>query len=72
MTHLTENMMFGELCAFVRMRGSQKSAANDLGISCQYLSDLLMHKRKLTRAIVTKLGYKPVVIYVPCDSEACK
>lgn len=50
------------LIAFVLERGTQRQAADVLGISQQYLSDLLSGRRTFSAAMLKKLGLKTVIV----------
>ena len=56
------------LDAHVREHGTQRGAADALGISSVYLSDLLNGRRDIG-ALAERLGYRPRTIYVPNDGE---
>ena len=43
---------------------SQKVVAEQLGISPQYLSDILMARRDLSDNVIVKLGFMKVSVYV--------
>lgn len=45
------------LVAFVMGHGSQKDAAADLGISPQYLTDILYRRRVMSQAVASRLGF---------------
>ena len=51
-----------ELEKQVRRAGTQKDAATALGISPQYLNDLLQGRRDASDNILEKLGLKRVVV----------
>ena len=43
--------------AYVNMCGSQKEAAHRLGVSAQYISDLLRGRRRVSESIANKFGF---------------
>lgn len=45
---------------FVECCGSQKKAAELLGISPQYLSDILIGRRDISAKVARMFGYEPV------------
>lgn len=45
--------------------GSQKRTAEALGISPQYLHDILSGKREITARVAAHFGVKPLLIWVP-------
>lgn len=49
----------------VEVEGSQAEAAKQLGVSAQYLSDVLTHKREPGAKILNAMGWKAKTIYVP-------
>ena len=51
------NILLGELRHFIKDK-TQKEAAKKLGISPQYLNDLLKQHRPITEKIAGKLGWK--------------
>lgn len=51
------------LHAVVATAGSRQRAAKQLGVSAQYLGDVLHGRRDLSGKIVTALGYRRVVLY---------
>jgi DNA-binding transcriptional regulator YdaS (Cro superfamily) len=51
-----------ELEKHVKRAGSQKDAASVLGISPQYLNDLLLGRREASEAILQKLGLRRVIV----------
>lgn len=46
------------LAAFVKRHGTQTAAAEHLGLSSQYVSDLLKGYRKCSARVLDKLGYR--------------
>jgi len=46
---------------------TQKDVAKDLGISPQYLSDILKGRREISTEIARRLGFERVVTYVRFD-----
>jgi DNA-binding transcriptional regulator YdaS (Cro superfamily) len=53
-----------ELRLVVEVNGSQKEAARVLGISPQYLCDLLRGRREFSAAVADVLGFQRVVSYL--------
>ena len=51
-----------ELQKRVERAGSQKQAAEELGISPQYLNDLLQERRGASDNVLEKLGLKRIVV----------
>ena len=45
-------------------RSSQKELADELGISPQYLSDVLKGRREISAQLASKLGYERVITFV--------
>lgn len=44
---------------------TQKQAAAELGISAQYLSDVLNGHRPMSEKLASKLGWEKIVTWVP-------
>ena len=57
------------LAAWVAGFRSQKQAARALGVSPQYLSDLLRGSRLPTDRVLLKVGLKRLTIYVELESS---
>jgi plasmid maintenance system antidote protein VapI len=55
---MDDTKVLTELKYFVNSCGSQKEAAKSLGISTQYLNDLLRSRRNISEEIAGKFGYK--------------
>ena len=55
-----------ELEKCVAKAGSQKEAARLLGISTQYLNDLLRGRREASARVLGKLGLRRVVVRNKC------
>ena len=51
------------LVRFVKSRRTQKRAAKDLGISQQYLCDVLKGRREISATLADQLGYERVVMF---------
>jgi transcriptional regulator with XRE-family HTH domain len=60
--HYTAVNVIQELEKQVSRHGSQKAAATALGISAQYLNDLLQGRRDASDNILEKLGLRRVVV----------
>lgn len=56
------------LDAHVKEHGTQRAAADALGISPVYLSDVLNGRRDIA-ALAERLGYRPLTLYIPADGE---
>ena len=52
----------------VEIEGSKVKAAKQLGVSAQYLNDVLSHKREPGPKILKAMGWKSKTIYVPDHS----
>lgn len=44
---------------------SQKEVAEELGVSAQYLNDVLLERRKPGKSILVPLGLEQVALYLP-------
>ena len=60
---LTEHNALKHLKALVVKLGSQRKVANHLGITQQYLCDILAGKRHISSAVAHKLGFERAVIF---------
>lgn len=58
-----ELYVYRALRDFVKDAGSQKLAANVLGISQQYLCDLLKGRRDFSDLVCERLGFERIVLY---------
>ncbi len=47
--------------------GSQKTFAEKIGVSAQYVCDCLQGRREIGKSIAVPLGYQPVTIYIPIE-----
>lgn len=50
-------------------KSSQKDVAAELGVSPQYLNDVLLYRRDISHPLARKLGYEKISYYLP-DEEA--
>lgn len=50
--------------ALVKAAGTQKTVAKALGISQQYLCEVLSGRRDVSRSLAVKLGYRRVIAFV--------
>ncbi len=55
--------VIAELVELVKRQGSQKQAAKFLGISEQYLADVLRGRRAPGKKVLEALGLQKVVVY---------
>lgn len=62
---LTEEQLQAELREQLRLAGSQLALAEELGISPQYLNDILHRGRALGPKVLRALGYRRVTVYEP-------
>lgn len=63
-TGLTQETMVIMLRDLVAAMGTAKAAAESLGISDQYLCDILRGRRDISAALAHKLGFERRVIYI--------
>jgi len=68
----TQELVF----ALVLREGSQKKAAEALGVSPQYLNDIMRGRREISDAVAAKFGLERVVVYMqrmaPFDEDGAK
>lgn len=64
---LTPKDALQQLRGLVRNFPTQIDAARELGISVQYLRDILHEKRELTPRVLAKLGLKRVMVIEPLE-----
>jgi DNA-binding transcriptional regulator YdaS (Cro superfamily) len=55
--------LYAVLYGVVRTYGTQKKAAHALGVSQQYLTDVLHGRREIGATLLSALGYRKVVLY---------
>ncbi len=55
--YLHQAEMMNQLRAVVALHGNQRAAAKALGISQQYISDILKGSRKISASVADKLGF---------------
>jgi len=60
---LDETRMFDHIFDYVSQFKTSKEAADKLGISAAYLSDVLRHKRDISSALARKFGFTKVNMY---------
>ena len=60
---MTDSIIIKRLLALVEKYGSQKAAAEHLGVSPQYLHDILAGLREPGPKILSALGYERVIRY---------
>lgn len=61
--YLTESDLFWKITGMVKECGSQKAAAEKLGISLQYLNDYLSGRRNAGAKILAAMELRRVVMY---------
>ena len=66
----TESQMVEVLERMVDYAGSQKAVAEWLGVSAQYLSDVMSGRRYVSKEMGKKLGYKKTISFVGTGSGA--
>lgn len=64
----TKNPVIEELQVRVEKAGSQKAAADELGIHPSYMTDLLQGKRNPGEELLEKLGFARVVVHVKVNA----
>lgn len=64
-TRMTRTGLTMTLRRLIRKMGSQQAAAEHLGVSGAYLSDILHRKRDPGPKVLEVLGLREVKIYVP-------
>lgn len=57
------------LQTYIREAGTQKKAAQKLGVSTALVWDLLHSRRSVSANIAAKLGYKRIVTYQRIENE---
>lgn len=68
--YLTHGELLVKLRAYVQKKGSQKAAAEELGVSPQYLTDVLKSRRDISLSLGRKLGFEKVDVFFPWRTEA--
>jgi DNA-binding transcriptional regulator YdaS (Cro superfamily) len=68
---LTNDDLLDVLNARVVAAGSQQRVASDLGVSPQYLNDVIRFRRPVGPFLADAMGYRRVTMFVPlAGSEA--
>jgi predicted transcriptional regulator len=67
--YLTEKQMLDVLWDLVAQHGSQKAAADVLGITPSYLSDILQGSRSVSDSLARKIGYIREAVFIPQGQE---
>lgn len=62
---MTKEQLLSRLRRDVVAHGSQQDAAKELGVSEQYLSDVLRRRREPGAAILSAMGFQRVTTYQP-------
>jgi len=65
---LTKEQLLAKLRAAVNEAGSQAKLAKVLGVNPQYLNDVLMERRDISKTFAEKIGYMRLEVYVPDDN----
>lgn len=65
----SEDQVYQVLLVKAQELGSQKELAKFLGISPQYVSDLIYKRRELSTAIINKLGFRKLAPRFSKDSD---
>jgi transcriptional regulator with XRE-family HTH domain len=66
---ITEQQLTQLLRLAVERNGSQKVVASRLGISPQYLNDILRGRREPGEKVLKALGYRREVRYIPTEGR---
>lgn len=64
---MTEEYVLAQLRSWLAQYGSQKALAVRLGVSVQYLNDVLRGRREVGPAVLAGLGLEKVVTYRPAS-----
>jgi hypothetical protein len=67
---MTRDTVIKKIQRVIDEHGTQKAAAQFLGVSQQYLTDLLRGRRDPGTKILDKLGLESRVIYLPKEQAA--
>lgn len=62
--HLNELEMWVKVNALIHKHGTSKKAAEWLGVSPQYFSDIIKSRREISDTVAKKLGYTKISIFV--------
>lgn len=63
----TERDLVTELRAMCLPRGAKRAMAKSLGISAQYMGDILSGRNKISDRIADKLGYRRITMFERAD-----
>lgn len=61
---MNQKQMVAEIKRLIRLVGSQKQAARELGISPQYLNDIIGYRREVSDNVAFRMGYERRVRFV--------
>lgn len=67
MQEYTEQDVLNRLKEYAKEIGSPAEAARQLGITPQYIGDILHGNRGISEAIANKLGYRKVTVFYVID-----
>ncbi len=60
-SEITLIQLHSNISNFIENQGSQKKAAEILGISPQYLNDIIMGRRPISDRVARKFGYAGII-----------
>jgi plasmid maintenance system antidote protein VapI len=69
---VSEKDMVEMLRDYIRERGTQKMAAQSLGISSPFLSDILLGKREVSDNVARKLGFSKIHLFARIEEHLCE
>lgn len=61
--YFTHDTILARLRGCVKVEGSQKAVAKKLGVSQQYLTDVLKGRRDISDTVARKMGYEKVAVF---------
>lgn len=71
-TVYTADSVMRAIEGLVKLTGSQKEAAKTLGVSPQYLSDILRGRREISDVVARRLGFNREVVFTATSSFSLK
>jgi hypothetical protein len=67
---LTESQLRHQISVVTDGEPTLRDAAKELGVSAQFLGDVIRGRRAVGKTLAAQFAYKPITIYVPIDTEA--
>ncbi len=66
---MNTDTLIDDLNQRISLYGTQKATAEVLGVSAQYLGDVLTNKRAPGKKLLKAMGYKRIITYVKASAK---